>query len=229
MKKITFILLAVFSLSAFNLMAGEDEDDRRRRRRGRSGGNGFEVGLNPFGYIFGNYNAMAGYHLSESTSLFAEVAYQRYKYVQTGLDTNFNVYTEDIIYSGFSIAPEFRFYFGPDYGNDRWFAGLYLKARFLSTSGQPYVGVNEDDEFVPYDTKSFSVIPGVTVGYEWVTNSGFTITFWTGAGYAVVYNEKTNPEFTPSSDPFWTGFSTVVSTINKLDGRGGITLAYRFN
>lgn len=222
------ILLGAMLLGTFSAFAGDDEDEDRRRRRRRRGGPSVEVGINPFGYLFGNYNVIGGLHFSEESSLFLEVAYNRNKFPYTSVDTNGFPIATDVVFTGFSMAPEYRYYFAPDEGNDKWFVGGYLRFRVSSTDGAPYFGIDQDDEVVYYDLTNVALAPGITFGYEWATKSGLTITLWSGAGYAVIYSETKTPDFTPSDDPFSSTFNSVLTTFNKLDFRGGFTLGYRF-
>jgi hypothetical protein len=230
MKKIILLLVGVmfFGLADAYNGFGDDDDDKKRRRRKRRGAT-TEIGINPFGYLFGNYNLLGGYNFSEQSAIYVELAYTRNKFPYTGLDTNtgFPV-LKDVVFSGFSIAPEFRYYFSPDDANDRWFIGGYLKFRTSSTSGQPYMGFDKDDEPVFYDLKNVALIPGITFGYHLVTNSNLTFTFWTGGGYALLYNETKDPDFAPSTSPGIGIVNEVFTTFNKLDFRGGITVGYRF-
>lgn len=228
MKKISFFLLGAMLFGVFSVYAGneEDEDDRRRRRRRR--GPSVEVGINPLGYIWGNYNLMAGLHFSDEASLFLEIAYNRNKFPYSSIDSNGFPIATDVVFNGFSMSPEFRYYFAPDDGNDKWFVGGYLKFRVSSTSGTPYTGIDENEDFVPYDLSNVALAPGLTFGYEWVTRSGLTITLWSGMGYALIYTERKSPDFIPSTDPFYNTYNFALDTFNKLDFRGGFTLGYRF-
>ena len=229
MKKASIFLVLIMLFGSVTAFAGDDDDDRRRRRRRRRGGGAtMEIGINPIGYLFGQYNVIGGMHFSEESSLFVEIAYNNNSYPYTTVDTNGFPVATDVVYSGFSIAPEYRYYFSPNEGNDAWFIGGYLKMRFTSTDGKPYAGVDIDDEFVAYDLSNFAIAPGITVGYEWLTRSGLTITLWTGFGYSLIYTETKDPDFTPSEDPIFGVYNAAVEAVNKLDARGGFTLGYRF-
>ena len=229
MKKVSLFLLLVMLFGSVTAFAGDDDDDRRRRRRRRGrGGASVEVGINPIGYIFGNYNVIGGLHFSEESSLFMDVAYTRNTFPYSTVDTNGFPIATDVVYSGFSIAPEYRYYFDPDDGNDKWFIGGYLRFRISSTDGAPYAGFDENEDIVAYDLTNFAIAPGFTVGYEWLTKSGFTITLWSGIGFALVYSETKDPDFTPSDEPFYNTFNAAFTTFNKFDVRGGFTLGYRF-
>ncbi len=214
-------------LSMLTVYAGDDDDDDKRRRR-RRGGPTFEIGLNPIGYIWGSYNLIGAMHLSDESSLFLELAYNRNKFPYTSIDSNGTPIATDVIFNGFSMTPEYRYYFNPDDGNDRWFVGGYLRFRVSSTSGAPYVGVDENEDFVAYDLSNVALAPGVTFGYEFLTRSDFTITLWAGAGYALLYKESKSPDYVPSSDPMYNYYNIAVTTFNRLDFRGGFTVGYRF-
>jgi hypothetical protein len=226
MKNLSRLLLVLFALSMFDVYGGEDEDERRRRRRRSS--TKFEIGINPVAYIWGTYNVIAGLHLSEQSSIFLEIAYNRNSFPYRTVDSNNLPVSTDVVYNGFSVAPEYRYYFNPDDDNDKWFIGGYLNFRYSSTSGAPYAGIDQDENFVSYDLTNFAVAPGFTVGYEWVTKSGLTFTLWSGLGYALIYTETKDPDFVASDDPFFNIYNVAIDTFNRLDFRGGFTIGYRF-
>lgn len=228
MKKIQIILFAAMLVSVFDASAFGDDDDDRRRRRRKSKGPSYEVGINPFGYLFGNYNVIGAAHMSENSSIFVEIAYARSKADYFVYDPiTLEPIPSEVVFSGFSFAPEYRHYFNPDEGNDGWFIGGYLNIRAISTSGKPYIGFNSDDEIVNYDLNTFGLAPGATLGRGWAFDSGITLTLWGGFGYSVVYSEKQDPVYVPSNDPAYSIYETAVGVLNKVDIRGGFTVGYR--
>lgn len=230
MRKLPLFLLALMLCSFFDASAfGTDDDDDRRRRRRRRKGPKYEVGINPLGYLFGNYNVIGAAHLSESKSLFLEFAYSRVTSDYSTFDPNTGVpIITNVVSQGFSIAPEFRHYFNPNNDNDGWFLGGYLNIRSLTTDGKPYFGFNSDDELVNYDLSTFGIAPGATGGYGWAFDNGITLTLWAGVGYSIVYSETKDPNFVPSTDPTNNIYNQAVNVVNRLDSRGGFTVGYRF-
>ena len=223
MKKLVLVALAILCVGIHDADA---KGKRRKKRKRKSSSMTLEVGLNPLGYFWGNYNANAGLIFSDQTALFLEVAYNRTKFADGGLDSNGNKI--DVIFGGFSIAPEFRYYFNPNDKADKWFIGAYLKYENATTSGAPYLGIDQNDDPVFYDITANGFGGGLTLGYQWVFDNNLCITAWGGTGYFFVYNEKKDPDFVPSTDPLAATFSSVVQTVNRIDGRGGITVSYRF-
>ncbi len=229
MKKVSIFLVLIMLFGSVTAFAGEDEDEDRRRRRRRRGGPSIEVGINPVGYLVGLYNVIGGLHLSDESSIFLEAAYTYVKSPYISVDTSGSIIDTEVSYSGLAISPEYRYYISPDDGNDKWFFGAYLSFRTTSTSGAPYLGLDEDEEVVYYDISNVSLAPGVTAGYEWRTESGFTFTAWTGLGYSIVYSETLSPNFTPYDGPNLNPYGVVLNVFNKLSVRGGFTVAYRFD
>jgi len=231
MKKIwTFILVCVMIGGSVTAYAGSGEDGHLLgKRRYRRGGATVELGINPMGHIWGNHNLLGGVHLSDETSLFMELAYVRSKFPFIGFNEDGDLVSKDVVYTGFSITPEFRYYFDPDMDNDKWFIGGYLMFRVASTDGKPYGGFDSNLDWVQYDLSTAALAPGFTFGYQWATRSGFTVTAWLGLGYEIIYTGTKDPDFEPTDDPDLRLFEIDLNTFNKLDWRGGFTLGWRFD
>jgi hypothetical protein len=174
-----------------------------------------DVSLNIAPIIFSNYSVNYSFNFEEDMSAGAVIGYQNFK-ISDG--------TTDYAFKGFYIAPEFRYYFNPDEGNDGFFAGAYLKYRNMGTSGSPYVGFLEDGTAVDYDQRNSGLALGIMTGKLWQTRIGLNFTFWSGIGYYLFDKTKYTNSYDPDKDP---SFTTISTNLPSLDFRLGINVGYR--
>ncbi len=177
-----------------------------------------DVSVNLLPMIFTNFSANISYNLNDNISVGGVIGYQNLKIETTTLGV-----TEEVGYGGFYIAPEMRYYFNPDNGNDGFFAGPYLKFRSMGSTGESYTATDVNGNIVNYDTKNTGLALGLILGRNWVTNSNIFFTTWSGIGYYLVNNEKNTKDFVPSP-----GFVEVDSNVPTLDFRLGLSVGYRF-
>jgi hypothetical protein len=174
-----------------------------------------DVSLNIAPIIFSNYSVNYSFNFEEDMSVGAVIGYQNFK-LTTG--------STEYAFKGIYIAPEFRYYFNPDEGNDGFFAGAYLKYRNLGTSGEPYIGQLEDGTVVDYDQKNNGLALGIMTGKLWQTRIGLNFTFWSGIGYYLFDKTKYTNSYNPDKDP---SVISVSTNLPSLDFRLGINVGYR--
>lgn len=152
--------------------------------------------LNVGSAIFGGLGLAADFTLSEKSSVSAGVGYA---------SNNFGI--DDFNYSNVRIIPEYRYYFNPREGADRFFVGGYGKLGFISATDK------SNDE----KTNATRAALGILFGNKWVTDSGFLFELNLGLGRATVLGSSEGDEF-----------DAAFSTITALDFRLGIIAGYRF-
>jgi hypothetical protein len=176
----------------------------------------FSINLAPM--VFTNFSGNLSYNLEDNMSVGTVIGYQNLKITATSGTT-----TEEVGYGGFYIAPEFRYFFNPDRGNDGFFAGPYLKFRSMGSSGEAYAALDANGDVVNYDTKNTGLALGIVLGKTWITNSNIFFTTWTGLGY-YLFNKTTNSKDF-EKDPLTT---EITSSVPTLDFRLGLSVGYRF-
>ena len=174
-----------------------------------------DVSLNLAPIVFGNYSGNYSFNFEEDMSAGAVIGYQNFK-ISDG-NTEYS-------YKGFYVAPEFRYYFNPDEGNDGFFAGGYLKYRNMGTSGKPYTGFLEDGTNVDYDQKNSGLALGVMFGKLWQTRIGLNFSVWSGIGYYLFDKTTYTNSYDPDKDPF---FVNATTNLPSLDFRLGLNVGYR--
>lgn len=179
----------------------------------RRGGGSFDVQFNIAPVAFANYSFYAGYNFEKDMTVGTVLGYQN-------LSISSTTSSEEVSYSGFYIAPEFRFYFDPSReGNDGWYAGGYLKFRSYGTTGEPYGGIDPDGNFVEYDQSNNGLALGILSGRMWTTRFGLTFGTWAGLGYYLFDVESTSVELQEQD---------ITTTLPALDFRLGVNVGYRF-
>lgn len=220
MKKITlFIMLAA-------LMVGSlDANAQRRRRRG---GSSFELSTNLASLAYVTPTLYAGYNMSREMSLGLTVGYIATPFVSTVSSNGTTLEEVSDNFSGFLLAPEFRYYLNPNRtGNDGWYVGGYLRVRSASTPDSAFYAIVQDPndpfnfEAVKYSMSYLTVAPGVLGGYLWQHKSGFQLSGFVGFGYAVYKNVEysVDPEDLTQD---------VFNLALGFDFRGGACIGYRF-
>lgn len=158
-----------------------DKKRRKRRGRGRRGGSDFSnsIKTNPLSLIFGNLGVMYERKINDNMSL--------------GLTAgmyfnNVNAIFMESKYSGFSFAPEFRYYF--ENAIEGWFAGAYFSYTAITntqknTDGSA-IGTDIDGNDFFEISNTLSVISGgAFAGRQWIWG-GFTLDVYGGLSYSSV-------------------------------------------
>lgn len=178
-----------------------------------------DVSLNLAPIVFSNYSVNYMYNFTDEMSVGSVLGYQNITVDNTVTGTG------EIKYTGFYIAPEFRYYFNPDEGNDKFYAGGYLKYRNAGTSGGVYSGfLSDGTTLVDYDVKNNGLALGIVFGKLWQTRVGLNFTLWSGVGYYLFDTESYTNNYDPDKDP---ALITVTTNLPALDFRFGINVGYR--
>lgn len=158
--------------------------------------------LNVGSAIFGGLGVAADIGLSEKSSFSAGLGYAR-----TTASVSFGADENEYKYGRFRIIPEYRYYFNPREGADRFFVGAYGKLTFLSAS-------NDAD---PEDYNATRGALGLLVGNKWVSDSGFLFELNVGVGRGTIFGTSED-----GND------AAVLGALTALDFRLGIIAGYRF-
>ena len=111
-------------------------------------------------------------------------------------------------YRNLRFVPEYRYYFTPQQGMDRFFAGGYGKLGRLT-------GIDRDtDERV----RTTRAALGVLLGHKWVAESGFVFELNAGLGRAVSFG----------SDEDSALYQQAIGAVTAIDVRLGIIVGWRF-
>lgn len=108
-------------------------------------------------------------------------------------------------YRNLRIIPEYRYYFVPRQGQDRWFAGGYGK--LIDLRGRAL----EDNRQVDATRAAL----GVMGGHKWVTDAGFVLELNAGLGRGFMVGKG---DF---------GFKQAIGTLTPVDLRLGILVGWR--
>lgn len=141
-----------------------------------------DLKINPLGALFSSPDVSAEFNISESIGVEASVGIAFPKYTVNG---------EEFKTNGFGLLGAGKYYFGPEDGCDKFFAGLY--ARYASTTGSSSVS---DDE-----VSNTRVGAGLLIGYKWVSNKNIIFEIDAGFGRAFVNDyELSSGDSTDLSD-----------------------------
>ncbi len=154
--------------------------------------------LNLGSAIFGGLNISADLALSDNTSVAPGFGIASTKVTVDG---------EKYTYKVIRFVPEFRYYFNPEYGADRFFVGAYGKLAALSAG--------EADGRRIDGTKGTL---GLLVGNKWIAQSGFVFELNFGLGTGGVF---------PGADGD-APFIAAIDALSKVDVRLGIVAGWRF-
>lgn len=108
-------------------------------------------------------------------------------------------------YRNLRLVPEYRYYFAPLRGHDRWFAGAYGKAIDLR-------GEDVDNDRSVHTNR---VAVGIMGGHKWIAPSGFIFEFNLGAGRGMTFG---------SGD---VAFERAIGTLTAIDLRLGLLVGWR--
>jgi hypothetical protein len=151
MKKL--IVLALFSFTYLGVIKAQ-----------------IELKINPIGIlIFNTADIVGEYLINENIGL------------ELGIGLIYGNYggivDRDFDRSGYRLLVAGKYYFSPDDGCDKFYAGLYLRPKSVTFT-------NNDDN-VDFGFKQSSLGVGLMSGYKWVGARGITIEFGGGLGRGV--------------------------------------------
>jgi len=183
MKKL--IVLALFAFAISNITTAQ-----------------VELKINPLGLLFNSPDIVAEYLVNEDIG------------VELGIGLVYGSYaaglTDDLSRSGFSLLVAGKYYFNPDDGCDKFYAGAYLRPRTVSFNDDDGDGFDSG-----FKQSAFGV--GLITGYKWVGARGITFELGLGIGRAFgaknTYNDNNNNIDFPSIG---------------IDGFGRLAVGYRF-
>ena len=139
-----------------------------------------DVNINAIGLFFQNYGLGYEYVINEGGGAGIDFNYATSKI--------YNPSKENNSYSSFSISPNYKFYFSPDYGADGYYFEAYLKYK-TTTDGLVYSeNTGSGYETHAYDLKSSGLGLGIALGKKRITNSGSYMITLFGIGRFVTQN-----------------------------------------
>lgn len=152
--------------------------------------------LNAGSLITLGLNASAEFPVAPRSSIAVGIA-------RSSLDLTVN--DEGYEYRNLRVVPEYRYYFAPRLGQDRWFAGAYGK--LIALRGRD---VDNDREV---RTKRAAL--GLMGGHKWVFPSNFVLELNAGLGRGMTFG---------GGDP---AFRVAIGTLTSVDLRLGIIVGWR--
>lgn len=133
---------------------------------------------------------------------------------------------DDLNWRGIYIAPEIRFYTWPDYDNDGFYWGAYMKYKsYESNSENTYYYFDNlgNDYEIKYTTNFNALSLGMVTGFQYYNRSGLLVNFFIGLGGNVISNFSPNDSRVPDEDIY---IDTTI--LERIDFRLGISLGWRF-
>jgi hypothetical protein len=159
--------------------------------------------LNAGSALFGGLGLAADFALSENSSVSAGLGY-----ASTKANVSFGNGDSEYKYTRFRIIPEYRYYFNPENGADKFFVGGYGKLSFVNASN----GDSAAD-----DTATIGAL-GILFGNKWVSDGGFVFELNGGVGRNASLG---------SSDS-GNDVDVLFGSVLGIDIRVGIIVGYRF-
>ena len=132
-----------------------------------------ELKINPLGILFSNPELSAEFGVNEHIGVEPSLGISYLK-----LTLNGNAYKS----SGFSYGVNGKYYFGPEKGIDKFYAGIYLRggaSTYRNTSK-----VSNDN------ITNNRLGGGMSLGYKWVSSQNIVLDLGTGIGRKVFDNSK---------------------------------------
>ena len=161
-----------------------------------------DVKINPIGALFNSPDVAVEYNINEDIGV----------ELTLGLDYGkiANILGEDLKKSGFKVRVAGKYYFGPEDGCDKFYAGLYLGPRSFSVK-------DDDGDAFDFGYKVSAFTAGLLGGFKWVSRKNIIFEIGIGAGRAfgetIEYNDPDN--------------TAVVDGLG-LDFIGTLAVGYRF-
>ena len=156
--------------------------------------------LNAGSAVTGGINVAAEFPVGQQTALSIGAAY-------SSLGLVFND-EDEYRYRNARLIPEFRYYFNPRLGFDRFYVGGYGKIGQLT-------GINRDtDEKVDATRAAL----GIMTGHKWVSPGGFVFELNLGVGRATTFGGNDNDA----------EYAAAIGALTAVDLRLGIIVGYRF-
>lgn len=137
-----------------------------------------ELKINPIGLLFNSPDLSAEYIVNEDIGL------------EFGLGFEYGTQNlTDLKKSGFNVFLAGKYYFSPDDGADKFYAGAYLRPRTRKFT-------DDDNDGFDFGYKQSAFAAGILVGYKWVGARGILFELGFGAGRAfgdkITYNDSNN-------------------------------------
>ena len=156
--------------------------------------------LNAGSAITGGINVAAEFPVGQQTALSIGAAY-------SSLGLVFND-EDEYRYRNARLIPEFRYYFNPRLGFDRFYVGGYGKIGQLT-------GINRDTDAKVDATRAAL---GIMTGHKWVSAGGFVFELNLGVGRATTFGGNDNDA----------EYAAAIGALTAVDLRLGIVVGYRF-
>ena len=128
----------------------------------------FEVKINPLGVLFNSPDLSAEYIVNDDIGV----------QLTLGLEYgDFALGLSDLTKSGYALRLMGKYYFNPDDGADRFYAGVYLGPRSRS--------INDDiNDGFDQGFRQSAFTAGLAIGYKWVGKKGILFEVAIGGGRA---------------------------------------------
>lgn len=165
----------------------------------------FEVKINPIGALFQSPDVSVEYIVNDNFGVEGKLGYawaNREVLGVTGSESKSQ---------GVNLALLGKYYFNPDEGADRFYAGLYGKFGYASSKS------DASSTFAIADYTQTRLALGALVGFKWVGGNGIVLDINFGVGRALLNNYN-------SDDP---DIDNLLESID-IDAIGTIALGYRF-
>ncbi|THH40349.1 DUF3575 domain-containing protein [Neolewinella litorea] len=156
--------------------------------------------LNVGSALGGAVNVAAEFPLAAQSAVSIGAAYASAEYFESDND--------DYRYRNYRLIPEYRYYFAPRAGFDRFFVGGYGKIGHVTGT----------DIWSDQKISAMRAAIGILSGHKWIAPSGFLFELNAGLGRAVTFGG--NPDDAVYTD--------VIGDLSSLDLRLGILLGWRF-
>jgi len=176
-----------------------------------------EVKVNPIGILFGTPDISAEYIVSDNFGVELRIPFNFNTRTQAAFDLTTGELTDnEIKTAGIGAILSARYYFNPDYGADKFYAGGYLKFK---------TGTGKNSIDTDFDYRDRRVAVGALLGYKWLSAKGISFDFTVGGGRALVSGRTyDNPDLTEAQiDAF-----ELLGNLGKIDFIGSIAVGYRF-
>jgi len=139
-----------------------------------------DVKINPIGLLFNSPDISGEYNVDENIGVELTFGFS-YGNATLGL-------IEGLNRSGYKVRLAGKYYFGPENGCDRFYAGLYTGPKSNTfTYDEDFSGLGYDPS---YKTAGFAA--GLLAGFKWVSDKG--VMFEIGAGVGRVFGQTTTLE-----------------------------------